>query len=209
MMEIKIYKTRYPTLLCAKVCFTIRMFSETRVAHMSAWFLLQCLTHKMPHLKLMKLLYLADRRSLDLYDVSISGDHVVAMPHGPVLTMTLDYINGAIQSTTHVWESFISDRSNHQVSLRKSITNDDLDALSDADIQVLEYIWEKFSDYSQWELVAYTHEHCPEWQDPQGSSHPISFASIFKALGRNRQDADALAHAIEEETAIDALLAGL
>jgi uncharacterized phage-associated protein len=61
------------------------MFSEQKVAQMAAFFLHEgrdC----MPLLKLIKLLYLADRESLRLHGMPISGDLVVAMPHGPVLS---------------------------------------------------------------------------------------------------------------------------
>jgi len=190
-------------------CFNLGMFNESKVAQMAAWFLSQSHTHKMPHLKLMKLLYLSDRQSLKLYESSISGDHVVAMPHGPVLTMTLDYINGAVSSSVNAWESLISDRSHHQVSLRKAVSRDDLDDLSDADISILESTWKKFGEYSQWELVEYTHTHCKEWKDPQGSSHPISFASIFRALGRSHAESKELEANIQDEADINALLASL
>lgn len=185
------------------------MFSECKVAQMAAYFLSLCHTHKMPHLKLMKLLYLADRQAMDSYGLPISGDKVVAMPHGPVLTMTLDFINGAVQSTVRAWEGMISDRSNHQVSLRHEIDRSNLDELSDADIGVLDSIWGKFGSLSQWELVDYTHEHCPEWEDPQGSSTPISYKRIFCALGRNRQEASELSQRIESESELNGVLASL
>ncbi len=190
-------------------CLNGRMFSELKVAHMATYFLLKCVNHKMPHMKLMKLLYLADRKALSLYDSSISGDCVVAMPHGPVLTMTLDYINGALQSSSNGWESFISDRADHKVSLRHKVSLNELDELSDSEISIIDDVWADFGHYDQWDLVDYTHEHCPEWTDPKGSSHPISFADIFKALGRSKQDAAMLACDIEAQSSVNELIASL
>jgi len=49
----------------------------------------------MNYLKLMKLLYLADRESMRRNGRPISGDRYVSMDHGPVLSQTLNLINGA------------------------------------------------------------------------------------------------------------------
>ena len=59
------------------------MFNELKTAQASAYLL-----HKaggtMEHLKLMKLLYLADRLSWKEYDKSITGDEYYSLPYGPV-----------------------------------------------------------------------------------------------------------------------------
>ncbi|GAV20831.1 hypothetical protein MMIC_P1806 [Mariprofundus micogutta] len=186
------------------------MFSEHKVSQMAGYFLSLCEGNSMPHLKLMKLLYLADRKSLDEYGFPISGDSVVAMPHGPVLSMTLDFINGAAKSSSGGWESWISDRSNHRVSLRSSShTRGDFDELSDIDIDILDEIWIQFKDMGRWDIRDYTHDNCPEWEDPKGSSMPIPFRKIFEALGKSRQEAVALEARIEDEVAIEGVFARL
>ncbi|HTH08426.1 MAG TPA: Panacea domain-containing protein, partial [Acidovorax sp.] len=62
-------------------------FNERKAAQAAA-----CLLHKaggsLSVLKLMKLMYLAERRSLKKYGDTITGDAFVSMPHGPVLSMT-------------------------------------------------------------------------------------------------------------------------
>ena len=67
------------------------MFNERKAAQAAAWFLRQQ-GGRMPHLKLVKLMYLADRQSLDEHGFPITGVLAVSMPHGPVLSMTLNVV---------------------------------------------------------------------------------------------------------------------
>jgi uncharacterized phage-associated protein len=74
------------------------MFNERKVAQMAAFFLGQVQGGRMSHLKLMKLLYLAEREALRSLGLHLTGDHLVSMPHGPVLSMTLNLMDGNIES---------------------------------------------------------------------------------------------------------------
>lgn len=184
------------------------MFNERKVAQMAAFQLGKC-GGKMPHLKLMKLLYLADREAMERYGVPISGDRIVAMPHGPVLSMTLNLMDGDVESLPGGWDSLISDKENHELSLRRAITEDDTDELSQADIAVLEAVWAKFGHMGKYEIRDYTHDHCPEWIDPNGSSIPISYENVFRALGKPDDVAMELGARIEAERSLDKIFATL
>ena len=72
----------------------------------------------LPLIKLVKLLYLAERLSLQRYGEPITGDKLVSMPHGPVLSMTYDHINGALPSMEGGWDTWIADRADNVVALR-------------------------------------------------------------------------------------------
>ena len=89
-------------------------FNERKAAQMASYFLMRR-GGKMSHLKLMKLLYLSDREAMSKFEHPISGDRMVSLPHGPVLSMTLDYMDGNIESSKHGWESYISTIKNHEV----------------------------------------------------------------------------------------------
>ena len=91
----------------------------------------------MPHLKLMKLLYLADREAVRNFGLPISGDKMVSMPHGPVLSMTLNLMDGDVESCPGGWEAWISDKENHELSLRQPLNPEDLDELAPAELEVL------------------------------------------------------------------------
>lgn len=184
------------------------MFNEHKVAQMAAY-LLHRRGGRMSHLKLMKLLYLADREAMAVYGSPISGDHMVALPHGPVLSMTLNLMDGDVESAPNGWESWITGKENHELSLKNNITVDELDELSQADLDVLKSVWAKFGHMSRWEIRDYTHDHCKEWKDPNGSSMPISYSQVFRALGRKDDEAAELGTLIEAERAIDKIFATL
>lgn len=181
-------------------------FSERKVSQMAAYFL-EKRGGRMSHLKLIKLLYLSDRESMNRYGWPITGDHIVAMPHGPVLSMTLNYMDGNIESSKGGWESYISAKSNHEVTLRREVHTKDLDELSNAEIEVLDSVWQQFGKMSRWQLRDYTHEHCPEWKDPDGSSIPIDFKDVLIALGKTEDEARDMSAAIEEQKKIDRIFA--
>ncbi len=184
------------------------MFNERKVAQMAA-FLLGKGGDRMSHLKLMKLLYLADREAMAHYGAPISGDCLVSMPHGPVLSMTLNLMDGDVESSPGGWEGLISAKENHELSLKRPITSDDLDELSQADIDVLEAVWKRFGHMDKWAIRNYTHDHCPEWTDPNGSSNPIPYEKVFRALGRSKDVAAELSARIEAERSLDKIFAAL
>lgn len=184
------------------------MFNQRKVAQMAA-FLLDRGRGRMNYLKLMKLLYLADRESMKRHGEAISGDRYVSMDHGPVLSQTLNLINGEAEVDEGGWTYWIADKANYEVSLRRKASRDVLDELSEADLDVLGAIYAKFGKMDKWKLRDYTHRYCPEWKDPQGSSIPIEIVDIFKALGRTSAEAKKLAARIEHDRRIDRLFATL
>lgn len=185
------------------------MFNERKAAQVAAWFLRRS-GRRMAHLKLMKLMYLADREALNEFGFPITGDRAVSMDNGPVLSRTLNLINGLVESGEDGWEAWISDRENHEVALRdRAGASEALDEISKAELDVLENMWKQFGHMSKWQIRDYTHDHCPEWQDPQGSSAPIPFERIFTALGRSKDEAAQLAEGIAEQQRIGKLFSVL
>jgi uncharacterized phage-associated protein len=145
-------------------------------------------------LKLAKLLYLAEREHLDLYDEPMFYDRWVSMEHGPVTSITLNYISGNLESTD--WSEFISDRDNYSVEANhKSVEPSHYDQLSKADFLLLHSLWDQFGPMTKYEIRDYTHENCPEWEDPDRSSKPIPYERVLKFL--RKADTAALASEIE------------
>lgn len=184
------------------------LFDERKAAQAAA-FLLHKAGGRLPLLKLMKLLYLSERESLQKYGDTITGDTFVSMPNGPVLSMTLNFINGFAKSSNGGWDSWVADRSEHVVELRdKSMVRspeDDLLALSDTDLDCLGDVWENFGHWDRWKLVEYTHsDACPEWKNPGNSSRPIPTARLLKALGYAPVQVEALTKRLHEQRYVNA-----
>jgi uncharacterized phage-associated protein len=180
------------------------LFSESRTAQAAA-FLLHQAGGQLSVLKLMKLLYLAERNSFAEYGVPISGDALVSMPQGPVLSRTLELINGARRPAPGGWEDWVSDRADHMVALtagRASLdVDEDLLDLSDSDIKILERVWLTYGGMDKWALVDYTHSSAvPEWEDPHGSMLPISYRSLFEALGYDKGQAEELMSRLRDQS---------
>lgn len=139
-------------------------------------------------LKLVKLIYLADRESMDQRDHPITGDDLRAMKFGPMNSVTLDCLNGGAAGKMADWQAFIAARAENDISLAGLIDLEDLDELSRSDLRILQGTWDRFKDVNQWELAQWTHDFCPEWSDPGNSSREITYAEIFRHLGKRDPD---------------------
>lgn len=147
-------------------------------------YLLSLNDNRMNVLKLMKELYLADRASIAERDVSISGDYFVSMPHGPVLSNTLNMLNDIPYTIWGEHLDKIASEYHYDVAIKKSL---DFDRLSKKDKSYLENVAEQFKDMTAYELEKYTHT-LPEWVDPKGSSRKIRFTTVMKALGKTDEE---------------------
>ncbi|MBF0631089.1 MAG: SocA family protein [Magnetococcales bacterium] len=185
------------------------MFNEIKTAQVAMLFLGKTQEGRMSHLKLMKLMYLADREAVFRTGLPITWDHPVSMPHGPVLSMTLDLMNGNVSSPPGGWEDLISAKENNEISARVAFDARFLTKLSEAEIDVLEFVWGRFGRMGKWEIRDWTHENCPEWEDPDGSSRPITFHTLARSVGFNEDAATELANLVAAGQEIDKLFASL
>ena len=81
---------------------------------------------------------------------------------------------------------------------------DELLELCDADIQVLNSVWQQFGLMTAWQLREYTHDHCPEWQDPDGSMIPMKPEDLFNALNFSPEQSAAYLGRMKQQAAINA-----
>ena len=179
------------------------MFCERKAAQIAAY-LLNKANGSMPHLKLMKLMYLADRLCYERYERSMSNDDAVSMDYGPVLSKTYNLMKGETESAS--WSSYISPIKNNEISLVADISSSSLDGeifffklgkLSRADVKVLDEVYSMYEHMTQFDLSDYTHEF-PEWQNPHGSSVPISVAAILRAVGKEPEVIEQVVEELEE-----------
>jgi len=134
-------------------------------------------------LKVVKLVYLADRESLKRRGHTIQDEARVSMPYGPVNSTTLNYLNGAYRDDGG-WSGYLQDRARHDVGLSdQELTPNALDALSERELAILADVWAEFGRMDRFELAHWTHDHIAEWQDPLGSAIPIPLDRIMAAVG--------------------------
>jgi len=159
---------------------------------------------RMSHLKLMKLLYLADRSALITWGRPITFDWYYSMPHGPVLSFTLDRMTSDPDSANpSYWHTYISEIKDNEVSLLcEQVPNDQL---SEAEEQLLVRVFEEHGHKNRWQLRDYCHD-LPEWQDPQGSSLPIHIRTILSAAGFDDADIEEIEESFDAEASAHEVL---
>jgi uncharacterized phage-associated protein len=157
---------------------------------------------RMSYMKLLKLLYLADRQALLKHGRPITFDRYVSMDRGPVLSQTYNLIveEDDPDNPTY-WREFISPVDNWEVELRKEAP---VTELSRAQEEVLEEVFARFGSMDGSELERLSHT-LAEWNDPHGSSSPIDIDEILRAGGMSESDRDG----VEEKLAAEEALAQL
>ena len=128
---------------------------------------------RMNYMKAVKMLYLADRESMSNGHGSITTDSYKSLPRGPVPSNILDCIRW---NSGEEWNEHIR-TTGYLVEISKPIKC--FEKLSKHCMDTLTRIYEKFKDYDPWKLVDYCHT-LGEWEDPHGSSMPISIESIIE-----------------------------
>lgn len=157
---------------------------------------------RMSYMKLLKLLYLADRKALLEHGRPITFDRYVSMDRGPVLSQTYNLIvEEDDPGNPTYWRQFISPPVGWEVELRKDAPTTEL---SRAQERVLDETFVQFGKMSRWELVRVTHM-LPEWTDPRGSAVPIDIDEILRAGGMSEADREG----VEERLAAEEALAQL
>ncbi len=155
-------------------------------------------------LKLIKLLYFAERLAILRSGRPITFDTLVSMPKGPVLSLTFDKIDDEEQpGAESYWRHHISERSNHEVRLL--VDSAPRDQLSEAEEAIIDEVWREHGHKTQWQLVEESHR-LPEWRDPGGSSLPLTMADILAAGGFSQTDIEDIESDLRAEQAAARLI---
>jgi uncharacterized phage-associated protein len=179
------------------------LFDEQRAAEAAAYLLWRA-GGSLPVIKLMKLLYLAERLCLERYGEPLTGDNLCSLRYGPVLSTTLNLISGIAKPVSN-WKRWLADRKGHDVSLADISaihSSEDFTHLAEVDLEVLEETWKANGHMNKWELVRYTHDELPEWQDPGKSNRPISYADILRSAGWGEEAVTKQVERIEAQKSI-------
>lgn len=171
MTLISFFSSRIPT-----------HFAEEKTAAAAA-FLLREAGGGMEYIRLLKLLYLADREAWNRLGRPITGDDYVSMDHGPVLSKTYNLIKaeGDQQDPTGPWQATVERAGRYDVALRGE---PNLGPLSEAEVEILGDTHERFRTMKTWDLIDHLHKTLPEWTNPKGTSIEIDPEDILKALGK-------------------------
>jgi uncharacterized phage-associated protein len=158
-------------------------------------------------MKLVKLMYLLDRLSLDRRSTPVCGGDYLSMRNGPVTSEVLDLVNAGrlAGERDQRWEQCISDRTNHQVKLEQMPARENL---SEAEVSLLDELWAEHGRKDQWQLVEWCHSHCKEWTPVANGCAPIAVEQVGFALGKNAAQVNRLRQEAIELNQLDEIFAG-
>jgi uncharacterized phage-associated protein len=158
-------------------------FDEMKATQAAAYFL-ALRGGQMHYIKLVKLLYLADREALLRWGVPLTTDRHVSMDNGPVTSRILNLITE--DRPKPIWSQFISaPLGEYEVRLLKPAPKD---RLSRAEEKLMQEIFDRYGHRNRWDIIENVMHKLPEWQDPQGSSIPIQLRDILRGAGESEEE---------------------
>jgi uncharacterized phage-associated protein len=175
-------------------------FKFDKALQATAYLLRREPTRQMNYMRLLKVLYTADREGIRRTGRPITGGEVAAMERGPVLSKMLDLIKGTDLRSPD-WSKFI-ERNEYDIRL---VQDPGQGRLSRYEIELLEQVAEDHRADDEWAMVEFTHTF-QEWRknDPGKLMKWIPFHDILEAVGRQADEAD-----IEEDAKTDRAFAQL
>jgi uncharacterized phage-associated protein len=166
-------------------------YNEGKAGEMAAY-LLQWAGGEMPRLKLIKLMYLADRRSIAETGFSITGDRIVGMKKGPVLSATLDHLKGHVEGRGEV-SRYIAPVTAREGNRLVEDPPPSPRQLSTYELDVLKGVYREFGARSGGDLALWLHRNAPEWKEPVwGGSVDIDPQDILVATGWSAEAIEAI-----------------
>lgn len=166
------------------------MFNELKTTAIAMYFL-KSHDGVMSYLKLIKLLYLSDRRCIERYNYRMTFDTYYNMKNGVVLSNVLSRIYEETKDPNDdisFWHNNII-RENYDVKLRST----DLELISiipNEEMQILVVLIDEFKSFTKWEMVDYIHL-LPEWEDPKHKgvvSLHLSLDTILNCLEKTEKE---------------------
>lgn len=133
---------------------------------------------KIDKMKVIKLIYLADRYHLRKYGRPIINDAYWAMEYGPVGSSVkdiADFSSFLSKEERNYAEQYIAPRSD--LNSIASIAPGDHDVFSESDLEALEFTYKEFGNLNQFDLFKLTHKY-PEW---------VKFESVLESKESSRE----------------------
>ncbi len=155
-------------------------FNTNKVMQAAA-VLLKGHTGRMSRLRLLKLLYIADREHFAKTLRPITGDRAIALDNGPIPVRTYHLLKGE-DIDTPAWEQHILPEGpqDHRLLGDPGVTK-----LTRREIDLLQQVSEEHRQKNDYDIAIETQQF-QEWiqnQPARGDSKPISFDDLLAALG--------------------------
>ena len=180
----------------------IQLFNEVK-ATQAAGRLLTLRGGRMSYVKLIKLLYLADREALIRWGRPITTDRYVSLDIGPVVSRIYDLIRDEPPPNfARIWQKFISHPDHYEVHLLRDPGNGEL---SRREQELIDEVYAQHGRQNRWTVVDYTRS-LPEWTNPEGGALPIEYRDILRAANKTDLEISAVEEALETAALVEQVL---
>lgn len=146
------------------------MIDTSKIIQALCFLLNEIPDHQADKIKLVKLLFLADKCHLIRYGRTISGDEFWAMPLGLVGSVTKDILdfddeeeNCFPNPENEYAKKMLKKVGKYTFKANESCTINNISQLSETDIEALQLVAKHFGHFDNWSLVKFTHRY-PEWK---------------------------------------------
>lgn len=153
------------------------------------------------YLRIVKLIYLADRLSILNRGIPIVGGHYYSMRSGPTVGEIMHFTGS---QSAPGWKEAISPRLGNRLTLTRKTP---ITALSESEIALLDSVVEQHSNLSTSELVEWCHQHCPEYEEVVFGRKEISVEAILRGGGKGEHSIKRVIADAKEVEELDELLA--
>lgn len=172
------------------------LFDVEKLIGFAAYIMKRLDVDSMKYIMLIKLMYLSDRKFVERFDSTISNDDFVSMPKGPVLSRLLNLIrNDSSEDFQKTWNAYFTTQ-NNDILMNENFAFEKINKLSKAEMKVIDDVVAQYGHWDRWKLIDKVMHHLPEWENPNGSSRPISLRMLMTKLGKSPEEIDV---ALEEK----------
>jgi uncharacterized phage-associated protein len=152
---------------------TNALYREDKALAVASIFLVRA-GGSMSYLKLIKLMYLVERRSLIERGLPITFDRLYSLDLGPIVSDTKNRIDYG-PDVSETWAKCV------QTIRYDAVLGSDCDrtVLSEYEAGVVTAVFDEFGGWDPFELCDFLHDTLPEWTDPEGSAIKIGYREIL------------------------------
>jgi len=161
------------------------LYNEIKATQVVA-LLLELNGGEMDYAKCIKLLYNIEREALNRWMRPVIFDDLFSLPHGQVVSKTLDRAKLENQGVKSFWRDHLETNNENNIRLIKECGRG---KLSRAEIELIKEFSQKYKDKTPGQMMDEHHnpELFPEWKNPQGSSKKTMHSDLLRLLGKTNK----------------------
>jgi hypothetical protein len=173
------------------------LYNEIKATQI-ACYLLDLNGGSMEYYKCLKLIYSIERESIRRWLRPAIYDNLCSMPHGQVVSQTLDRSKYRTRPAKTTWSKYLSTTKDESISdetknkTLRIIQKCSTDRLSKAEIELIRAIYKANKNKSVDEIIAEHHNPVifPEWKKTDKTSIPTKYSELLSILGKNQEELD-------------------